>query len=123
MLDERAVSICHRQDIIEIVIMDMFRFCPELLEVRARVVAVLNDAGYQWLSHYSSVDPVHDVYGVEVCGIFDEDDAKAIHRLLQKMFPAWRRGYWLYKDWGIEPGFIALVCRDDEPSDERWQTA
>jgi hypothetical protein len=44
------------------------------------------------LSHFSSVDPIHDLYGIEVYGIIDKDDAYAIANLLQRMFPTWRRG-------------------------------
>jgi len=54
---------------------DVFRFAPELFEVRTDVIAELSDRGFDWLSHYSAVDPMHDVYGIEVCGIRDQDDA------------------------------------------------
>jgi len=48
--------------------------------------------GFNWLSHYSSVDPIHDVYGIEVCGILQRDDAVEIQKLLMVMFPAWMPG-------------------------------
>ena len=54
---------------------DVFRFAPELFEVRTDVIAELSDRGFDWVSHYSAVDPMHDVYGIEVCGIRDQDDA------------------------------------------------
>lgn len=72
--------------------MDAFRFAPELFEYRNVVIASLSDAGFDWLSHYSSVDPLHDVYGIEVCGIREQEDAVEIQRMLIKMFPAWRPG-------------------------------
>jgi hypothetical protein len=53
------------------------------------VASALDDAGFQWLSHYSSVDPLHDLYGIEVCGIHEQDDAVAIQELLVASF---RRG-------------------------------
>jgi hypothetical protein len=72
--------------------MDAFRFSPELFEFRNDVMAALSDAGFDWLSHYSAVDPLHDVYGIEVCGIHDREDAAAILQLLIKMYPDWRPG-------------------------------
>jgi hypothetical protein len=72
--------------------MAMFRFCPELFEERNRVMEALAAEGYSWLSHFSSVDPLHDTYGIEVCGIRDRDDALAIQKLLKKLYPQWLCG-------------------------------
>ena len=72
--------------------MDAFRFAPELFEVRNDVMERLTEEGFDWLSHYSSVDPIHDDYGIEVCGILQRDDAVAIQKLLMTMFPAWMPG-------------------------------
>jgi hypothetical protein len=69
---------------------DAFRFAPELFEVRTNVMQALTDAGFGWLTHYSSVDPLHDVYGIEVCGIHEKDDALRVLELLMRMFPAWK---------------------------------
>jgi anti-sigma B factor antagonist len=71
---------------------DGFRFAPELFEVRTDVIAELSNRGFDWLSHYSSVDPMHDVYGIEVCGIHRQEDASAILSILIEMFPDWRPG-------------------------------
>jgi hypothetical protein len=71
---------------------DVFRFAPELFETRTDVIAKLADRGFEWLSHYSSVDPIHDCYDIEVCGIHDEGDAVAILDMLIEMFPDWRPG-------------------------------
>ena len=71
---------------------DVFRFAPELFEVRTDVIGKLSERGFDWLSHYSSVDPIHDTYGIEVCGIHDRDDAVAIRELLTELFPDWRPG-------------------------------
>jgi hypothetical protein len=103
--------------------MDAFRFCPDLFEVRADVMAALNEAGFEWLSHFSSVDPLHDVYGIEVCGIGDEDDAQAIYELLHEMYPTWRQGCLCYKDYGREPGFKASAYRDRPREREQWESA
>jgi hypothetical protein len=72
--------------------MDSFRFAPELFEYRNEVMAALAEAGFDWLSHYSSVDPLHDVYGIEVCGIHKRRDAVRILELLTQMFPSWTPG-------------------------------
>ena len=72
--------------------MNAFRFCPELFECRNQVLERLNEAGFQWLSHFSSIDPMHDVYGLEVCGIHDRNDAVNIQRMLIRMFPSWHPG-------------------------------
>ena len=103
--------------------MDAFRFSPELFELRTDVISSLDDAGFQWLSHFSSVDPMHDVYGIEVCGIIEEDDAIAIRTLLRGMFPTWRFWSFYYKDYGLEPGFEASVFRDEPRADETWEIA
>ena len=71
---------------------DVFRFAPELFEVRTDVIGELSERGFDWLSHYSAVDPIHDTYGIEVCGIHDRDDAVAIQELLIELFPDWRPG-------------------------------
>jgi hypothetical protein len=102
---------------------DAFRFAPELFEVRTQVIVELSERGFDWLSHYSSVDPMHDVYGIEVCGILDKDDAVAIGKLLAEMFPDWTPGCLCYKDYGREPGWKAKVQRDRDRPDEQWETA
>ena len=71
---------------------DVFRFAPELFEIRTDVIAELSERGFDWLSHYSAVDPIHDTYGIEVCGIHDRDDAVAIQELLIELFLDWRPG-------------------------------
>lgn len=103
--------------------MDAFRFAPELFEVRTDVIAMLADAGFDWLSHYSSVDPLHDLYGIEVCGIHELDDAKEIRNRLMTMFPDWTPGCLCYKDYGREPGWKARVHRDAPRPWEHWESA
>jgi hypothetical protein len=91
---------------------DSFRFCPELFALRTAVMDQLAASGFQWLSHFMSVDLLHDQYGVEVCGIGDEDDAIAIEDLLCEMFPTWKIGCLCCKKDGAEPGFKAKIFRD-----------
>lgn len=102
--------------------MDAFRFSPELLQLRIDAMAALDRAGYLWLSHFSSVDCMHDLYGIEVCGIHQEDDAWAIHEQLVEMYPNWFSRYW-YKDYGREQGWIAEIHRDRRREWESWETA
>ena len=102
---------------------DSLRFSPELFEARTDVIAELSNRGFEWLSHYSSVDPIHDVYGIEVSGIRDSEDAAAILDILCEMFPDWKPGRLRYKDYGSEPGFKAKVHRDRDRPYESWETA
>ena len=102
---------------------DSFRFSPELFEVRNDVIDHLTDRGFHWLTHYSSVDPAHDVHGIEVCGIHDRDDAIEILDILMDTFPEWHPGCLCYKDYGREPGFNARVSRDRDRPYENWETA
>jgi hypothetical protein len=69
---------------------DAFRFSPELFELRTAVISELRERGIEWLSHYSAVDVMHDLYGIPVCGIHKEDDASRILDVLRKMFLAWK---------------------------------
>ncbi|MCA9191346.1 MAG: hypothetical protein KDB03_06285 [Planctomycetales bacterium] len=102
---------------------DSFGFSAELFEVRNDVIAHLTDCGFDWLTHYSSVDPAHDVFGIEVCGIRDHDDAEKILEILVGMFPDWHPGCLCYKDYGVEPGFKVRVSRDRDRPYESWETA
>ena len=69
-----------------------FRFVPELFEFRTDVIEKLSESGFDWLTHFSSVDPLHDVYGIEVCGIPDQEDAISIREILMDLFPSWKPG-------------------------------
>lgn len=71
---------------------DNFRFSPDLFAHRARVMEVLEAEGFAWFSHYSSVDCLHDVYGIEVCGIREHEDARTILKILMRLYPDWRPG-------------------------------
>jgi hypothetical protein len=103
--------------------MDAFRFSPELFELRSDVQAALDEAGFDWFTHYSSVDPVHDLYGIEVCGIVEPDDAQSILTLLRAMFPSWGHAGICFKDYGREPGYKARVYRDQPREPEQWESA
>ena len=70
--------------------MKSFEFHAELFDLRNAVLEALSDNGFVWLSDFGSIDLQHDVYGLEVTGIREEADARAITALLRKMFSAWR---------------------------------
>ena len=103
--------------------MDEFRFAPELFELRSAVIEELHALGFDWLSHYSAVDVLHDVYGIEVCGIMEEGDAGRILVILKGLFPKWSFEQMYFKDYGREPGWKAIVQRDADPPAEHWETA
>jgi len=72
--------------------MDASRFSSELSGHRNSVIAELHDQGFDWLSQYSSVDLLQDTYGIEVCGIRDEDDALDMLEVLKVLPPTTSKG-------------------------------
>jgi hypothetical protein len=74
------------------------------------VAEALEGAGIRWLSEYSSLDPDHERYGIEVCVVQDWELAMRIGRLLRPVFPDWACFVW-YKDYGIEQGWIIEIRR------------
>jgi hypothetical protein len=97
---------------------DALRFAPELLELRAKVIEQLAEDGVLWLSHYSSVDMLHDVYGVEVCGIKDKDCAKAVYASLVRQLPEFMFRKTCYKDDGRDPSFVVSLHRHKPPNSQ-----
>ena len=80
--------------------------------------------GYQWLSHFSSVDLLHEEFGLEVCGIHEVADAREILRLLRRIFPSWPFHRMYFKDYGREIGWKAIVHRDPERDTRRdWASS
>jgi hypothetical protein len=96
--------------------MNSFRFCPELLDCRNAALEALSDAGFEQFSHFSGVDLRHDLYGIEVCGIREEKDARGILDVLARIFPEWAERKFYLKDQGIEPGWMSVVHRDRRKS-------
>ncbi len=101
--------------------MDESCFSSELYGHRDNVIAELHDEGFDCASNYASVDLLYDTYGIEVCGIRDEDDAIDILRILRRMFPSWTDGRVYCKDVGCDQGFVATVQRDPEPRADHWE--
>ena len=92
--------------------MSPFRFEPELFDHRTRAMEALAGEGFEWFSHFSSVDILHDVFGLEVCGIERENDALKIESILHRVFRAWRYSHIGYKDGERDPGWKVVIHRD-----------
>jgi hypothetical protein len=102
--------------------MEPFAFHPEMFELRNDVLDLLTEHGFAWLSDFTSIDLLHDVYGIEVCGIREEADARTIETLLRKRFPSWRYSRRYYKDAGTrEPGWKVIISRDPEDYTDKWE--
>src|SRR5579859_1534383 len=103
--------------------MKPFDFHADLFEFRNTVLEVLADQGFAWLSHFGSIDLLHDVYGLEVTAIREERDAAAIEAILRKMFPGWRYRRTYYEDHNVrELGWKVIVSRDPEKVRRRLAT-
>jgi hypothetical protein len=82
-----------------------FVFYPELFELRSRASEILNQAGFAWFNHYSSIDLLHQEYGLEVCGIHEQSSLKPIAAAMQSSFPQWHYFGVCHNDYGREPGW------------------
>jgi hypothetical protein len=100
--------------------MSAFVFHPELFEERQRVLESLAEADYSWPGDFGSIDLLHDVYGLEVCGIREQEDCRRILNLLSQLYPGWPHSYMYYKDCGAEMGWKAVIHRDCENHSEPW---
>lgn len=95
--------------------MKRFAFYPELFIYRAAVLKALSEQGFEWFSHYGAIDLIHDLYGLEVCAIHHEEDARQIERALRKMFPDWHYCARYYEDMNhLEIGWKVKITRDIE---------
>ena len=82
-----------------------FVFRGELFEARGKASELLDEAGFAWLSHYSSIDLLHAEYGLEVCGVHEEAHLVPIAKVMQTVFPQWHFYRVCNKDYGREPGW------------------
>lgn len=93
--------------------MNELRFSPELFEHRSDALEVLAEHGFEWLSDFATIDVLHDLYGLEVCGIPDEETARRILDLLRRRFLDWTQRSLVLKDWGSrDRGWRVRVHRD-----------
>jgi hypothetical protein len=84
---------------------ESYVFYPELFELRSRAADILDEAGFVWFSHYSSIDLLHPEYGLEVCGIHEESSVEPIAAAMMSGFPQWHYSSICHKEYGREPGW------------------
>src|SRR5688500_3840045 len=75
-----------------------FSFYPELFDQRSDATDILADAGIEWLASYTSIDLLHEEYGLEVCGIQQQSDLDLIAETLSDAFPHWHHCRVCYKE-------------------------
>jgi hypothetical protein len=80
-------------------------FHPELFECRGRAMDLLAEAGFAWFGDYSSIEPAHEEFGLEISGIRNETDVQPILATLQRAFPHWHHTRISMHDEGREPGW------------------
>jgi len=91
--------------------MSRFAFPPELFEHRSLAIETLSAHGYEWFTQFSSVDLLHDLFGLEVCGIPEEGDAKRIIEILEEIFPDWSYTDICYGDYERDRGWQAIIFK------------
>jgi murein DD-endopeptidase MepM/ murein hydrolase activator NlpD len=101
---------------------DAFAFFPELLNLSNGLVSELSAAGYEMTVDYYSIDAIHDVNGLEVCGIHDPQTALDIIRFLLRRFPGWNAGWLHAPDSGSTQEWVARIQRDRGTTMEYWGT-
>lgn len=84
-------------------------FHPELFEAKGRASELLDDLGLTWFSDYSSIDLLHEEFGLEVCGIQDEAQVTPIYRALQRGFPHWHYGHACWHNRQRDPGWTVSI--------------
>ena len=83
---------------------------------------VLSQKGFDFLAHYSTVDLLHNEFGLEVCGIKEEEEGKAILRILKETFSEWPYSQIHYRDHKRDRGWKVVICkRRDERGN--WKSA
>ena len=92
--------------------MSKFAFHPDLFEHRTRVLEALAEHDLNWMVHFGSVDLLHDLYGLEICGVAKESDSAKILELLQRLFPAWPYSDVHYHERGRDRGWKVLIFKN-----------
>ncbi|HZV33920.1 MAG TPA: hypothetical protein VFB72_05020 [Verrucomicrobiae bacterium] len=87
-----------------------FDFYPELFAARALASELLSEEGCDWFGEYSSIDILHEDYGLEICGIRDERNVKRVALALQRGFPHWHHQNVCFQDHGRDPGWAVALC-------------
>jgi hypothetical protein len=93
-----------------------FRFEPDLFEHRATLLECLDESGFEWFSHFFSIDLMHECFGLEMCGIVSSNDAEKIQSVARKAFPSWRYSNIGYSESARELGWKVTIHRDNDDS-------
>jgi hypothetical protein len=81
------------------------QFRPELFECKGKASDFLNAAGFTWFSDYSSIDLLHEEFGLEVCGIQDDSNVEPIAGAMRDGFPHWHYSHVCLKNGERDPGW------------------
>ena len=95
-------------------------FFPELLQLAETVAEDLAQAGYDRIADYSSIDAMHDVHGIEVCGIRSAEDTVEVTRILLRRISEWNAGWIHQPSRSSLDGWVARIQRDLDPEPELW---
>ena len=90
----------------------LFAFHPELFEHRTLALKALAAHDLHWFEHFGSVDLLHDLFGLEVCGIIEESDAHLALCVLQETFPDWPHSDVHYRRSGRDRGWKAIIHKN-----------
>lgn len=71
---------------------------------------------------YCSIDPMHDVHGLEVCGIHEPQTVLNINRFLLRRFPGWNAGWLHPPDGASTQKWVARIQRDRDTTMEYWES-
>ena len=81
------------------------QFHPQLFECKGRASELLDEAGFTWFSDYSSIDLLHEEFGLEVCGIREDSNVEPIAQAMRGGFPHWHYSHVCFKDGERDPGW------------------
>lgn len=113
---------CHPTDPYVTQARNPFAFSAELLALAQELKGGLSDAGFEVGTDYSSIDALHDVHGLEVCGIRDSATTLEVTRVLLRAFPSWNAGWIHPPEHSSQQNWLATIQRDSDPLPEYWDT-
>jgi hypothetical protein len=99
----------------------LFAFHPELFDYRRLAFERLAAHQFNWFEHFSSIDLLHDVFGLEVCGIAEESDAEIILCVLEETFPDWPHSDVRYHPYERDRGWKAIIHKRRERKRRSYQ--
>jgi hypothetical protein len=95
--------------------MSEFAFHPELFEHRTLALEALAQRDYIWLEDFTSIDLLHDVFGLEVCGIPEKRNAAIILSILREAFPDWSHSDIYYHQYERDRGWKSIIFQRPKP--------